>query len=74
MEIRFLGTGSAWRLPEHSCRCAICEKMAQLGEERTRTSIEIRNLFKNTNRPWAGHPGAYEKIWAQSSGSGVDYP
>ncbi len=41
MEIRFLGTGSAWRLPEHSCECVICKKMAQLGEERTRTSVEI---------------------------------
>jgi len=42
MEIKFLGTGSAWALPEHSCKCAICKKMAEVGENRTRTSF----LFK----------------------------
>lgn len=41
MDILFLGTGSAWRLPEHSCRCMICTKMLELKEERTRTSIQI---------------------------------
>jgi phosphoribosyl 1,2-cyclic phosphate phosphodiesterase len=39
MEIVFLGTGSAWCIPEHSCACAICQKMIERGEERTRTSF-----------------------------------
>ncbi len=43
MEIQFLGTGSAWSLPEHSCRCAICTRMTELGEERTRTSFVVRS-------------------------------
>lgn len=43
MEIQFLGTGSAWSLPEHSCRCAICARMTELGEERTRTSFVVRS-------------------------------
>lgn len=42
MEIVFLGTGSSWGIPEHSCACAICTKMNQLGEARTRTSFLIR--------------------------------
>jgi phosphoribosyl 1,2-cyclic phosphate phosphodiesterase len=42
MEIVFLGTGSAWCTPEHSCCCAICAKMNQIGEERTRTSFLIK--------------------------------
>ncbi|MBI5249418.1 MAG: MBL fold metallo-hydrolase [Desulfomonile tiedjei] len=42
MEIVFLGTGSAWCTPEYSCDCAICAKMNQMGEERTRTSILIK--------------------------------
>lgn len=41
MDILFLGTGSAWRLPEYSCRCMICQRMNELGQERTRTSIQI---------------------------------
>lgn len=41
MEIRFLGTGSAWCTPEHSCRCAICNELNRLGEDRTRTSILV---------------------------------
>ena len=41
MDILFLGTGSAWRLPEYSCRCMICQKMTELKEERTRTSIRV---------------------------------
>ena len=41
MDILFLGTGSAWRLPEYSCGCMICKKMNELDEERTRTSIQI---------------------------------
>lgn len=42
MEILFLGTGAAWSLPEHSCRCAACVKMSELGEERSRTSFVYR--------------------------------
>jgi phosphoribosyl 1,2-cyclic phosphate phosphodiesterase len=42
MEILFLGTGSAWALPEHSCACAICSRMLAEGEERTRTSFLVR--------------------------------
>ncbi len=41
MEIRFLGTGSAWGVPEHSCECFICKRMTELGEERTRTSFLV---------------------------------
>ncbi len=42
MEILFLGTGSAWAVPEHSCACAICSRMLAEGEERTRTSFLVR--------------------------------
>jgi phosphoribosyl 1,2-cyclic phosphate phosphodiesterase len=42
MDITFLGTGAAWCIPEHSCACAICEKLNELGEERTRTSFLVR--------------------------------
>ncbi len=43
MDILFLGTGAAWCTPEYSCTCAICSKMTALGEERTRTSLLIKN-------------------------------
>ena len=42
MEVVFLGTGAAWSLPEHSCGCAVCTKMLELGEHRTRTSFLVR--------------------------------
>lgn len=42
MEILFLGTGSAWGVPEHSCTCAICAEMRIRGEERTRTSFLVK--------------------------------
>jgi phosphoribosyl 1,2-cyclic phosphate phosphodiesterase len=42
MEIIFLGTGSAWCIPEHSCVCAICRKMIEQGEERTRTCLLVK--------------------------------
>lgn len=42
VEILFLGTGSAWALPEHSCTCAICARMNEVGEYRTRTSFVVR--------------------------------
>ncbi len=46
MDIQFLGTGSAWRLPEYSCNCLICKKMNELGQERTRTSIHVTTSFR----------------------------
>lgn len=42
MEMVFLGTGSAWAIPEHSCDCAICVKLKDEGEARTRTSLLFR--------------------------------
>lgn len=42
-EIIFLGTGSAWRVPEHTCECAICSSMRAKGEERTRSSILVKS-------------------------------
>lgn len=44
MEMVFLGTGSAWGVPEHTCDCAICSSMTRKGEDRTRTSILFRGL------------------------------
>ncbi len=41
-EIIFLGTGSAWRVPEHNCECLICQKMKELSEERTRSSLFVK--------------------------------
>ncbi len=43
MKILFLGTGSAWGLPEHACDCAVCRKMNEIGEERTRTSFLVED-------------------------------
>jgi phosphoribosyl 1,2-cyclic phosphate phosphodiesterase len=42
MELVFLGTGSAWCIPEHSCTCAICAELTKCGEQRTRTSFLVR--------------------------------
>jgi phosphoribosyl 1,2-cyclic phosphate phosphodiesterase len=42
MKILFLGTGSAWAVPEHSCTCAICTRMNEVGETRTRTSFLVQ--------------------------------
>lgn len=42
MEVIFLGTGSAWGLPEHACECRICQNMRRLGEERLRTALFLR--------------------------------
>jgi len=44
MEIVFLGTGSAWGLPEYSCSCVTCKKMSELGESRTRTSLVTKGI------------------------------
>jgi phosphoribosyl 1,2-cyclic phosphate phosphodiesterase len=43
MEIQFLGTGSAWCVPEYSCDCMICAEMSRLGEERTRTCFVAKS-------------------------------
>lgn len=42
-EIIFLGTGSAWRAPEHNCECRICATMREMKEERTRSSILVKS-------------------------------
>lgn len=39
MDITFLGTGSAWGVPEINCNCAICREMRESQEQRDRTSI-----------------------------------
>ena len=39
MDITFLGTGSAWGVPEINCNCAICKEMRAKQERRDRTSI-----------------------------------
>ena len=44
MELVFLGTGSAWGLPEYSCACVTCKEMLKQGESRTRTSFVITGL------------------------------
>lgn len=47
MKVTFLGTGSAWGLPEFPCMCAVCQKMRSLGEQRLRTCllVESRELL-----------------------------
>lgn len=42
MEITFLGTGSAWGLPELGCGCKVCRTLRARGEERTRTCLLLR--------------------------------
>jgi phosphoribosyl 1,2-cyclic phosphate phosphodiesterase len=44
MELVFLGTGSAWGLPEYSCACVTCKEMLKQGESRTRTSFVIKGV------------------------------
>ncbi len=41
MKLTFLGTGSAWSVPEMGCDCVICEAMRKRGEYRTRTSLYL---------------------------------
>jgi phosphoribosyl 1,2-cyclic phosphate phosphodiesterase len=41
MKLTFLGTGSAWSVPEIGCDCLICEEMRKRGERRTRTSLYL---------------------------------
>ncbi|MBF0552790.1 MAG: MBL fold metallo-hydrolase [Deltaproteobacteria bacterium] len=47
MIIKFLGTGSAWQIPEYSCQCRICQTMRQLGELRTRSAIYVQTVQEN---------------------------
>jgi phosphoribosyl 1,2-cyclic phosphate phosphodiesterase len=46
MELRFLGTGGAWGLPEHTCPCATCRHLRSIGEKRTRTSLWLEGAAK----------------------------
>jgi len=39
MRLTFLGTGSAWSLPEIGCDCLICNRMHKNKERRLRTSL-----------------------------------
>jgi phosphoribosyl 1,2-cyclic phosphate phosphodiesterase len=41
MRLTFLGTGSAWRVPEIGCDCSICGEMRRRGESRSRTSLYL---------------------------------
>jgi phosphoribosyl 1,2-cyclic phosphate phosphodiesterase len=41
MRLTFLGTGSAWRVPEIGCDCVICGEMRRRGESRSRTSLYL---------------------------------
>ena len=62
MDILFLGTGSAWRLPEYSCGCMICKKMNEL-EEETDRNIHPDNYFKkDTYRPRPGSADSHESL------------
>lgn len=39
MDLIFLGTGGAWRLPELNCDCLICRSMRRRREKRDRTAL-----------------------------------
>lgn len=41
MRLTFLGTGSAWSLPEIGCDCLICQQMHKNKEARLRTSLYL---------------------------------
>ena len=41
MRLTFLGTGSAWSLPEIGCDCLICRQMHKNKERRLRTSLYL---------------------------------
>jgi phosphoribosyl 1,2-cyclic phosphate phosphodiesterase len=41
MRLTFLGTGSAWSLPEIGCNCLICQQMHRNNERRFRTSFYL---------------------------------
>lgn len=42
MELRFLGTGGAWGLPEHTCPCLTCRTMRAKGQSRTRSGLWLQ--------------------------------
>jgi phosphoribosyl 1,2-cyclic phosphate phosphodiesterase len=41
INLTFLGTSGAWRLPEMSCDCVICKGMRKKKEERRRTALYL---------------------------------
>ncbi|MEJ2236522.1 MAG: MBL fold metallo-hydrolase [Syntrophobacterales bacterium] len=41
MRLTFLGTGSAWSLPEIGCDCFVCQQMHKNKETRLRTSLYL---------------------------------
>ena len=43
MKLTFLGTGSAWSLPEIGCTCLICQNMRKKEETRLRTSLYLES-------------------------------
>ncbi len=61
MEITFLGTGSAWGLPEINCDCGICTEMRANDEKRGRTSILLTER-QDTLLIDCG-PDAREQLW-----------
>jgi len=68
MRLTFLGTGSAWRLPEIGCDCAICAEMRRRGETRSRTSLYLEageRILVDCGPDIAGQ-------WAANSLAGVD--
>jgi phosphoribosyl 1,2-cyclic phosphate phosphodiesterase len=46
MRLTFLGTGSAWSLPEIGCDCLICQQMHKNRESRSRTSLYLKGEEK----------------------------
>ena len=46
MKLTFLGTGSAWSLPEIGCSCLICKQMRRENERRLRTSLYLESKEK----------------------------
>ena len=43
MDITFLGTGSAWGVPEINCNCLICQEMKHRREKRERSAFLLSN-------------------------------
>jgi len=43
MRLTFLGTGSAWSLPEIGCNCLICQQMRRKNEVRLRSSLYLES-------------------------------
>lgn len=42
LDLIFLGTGGAWRVPELGCDCLICREMRLKNQERKRTALLLR--------------------------------